>query len=39
MEQFLAGLRVRYGTYDELAATLEVTEAVATLRSTVLVEA
>ena len=39
MEQFLSGLRVRYGTYDELAATLEVSEAVATLRSTVLVEA
>ena len=39
MEQFLAGLRVRYGTYDELAASLEVTEAVVTLRSTVLVEA
>ena len=39
MEQFLADLRSRYGTYDELAASLDVTEAVATLRSTVLVDA
>ena len=39
MEQFLAELRARYGTYDDLAASLDVTEAVATLRTTVLVDA
>ena len=39
MEQFLAGLRVRYGTYDALAASLGVTGSVARLRSTVLVDA
>jgi len=39
MEQFLADLRARYGTYGALAESLEVTGAVATLRSTVLVDA
>jgi protein-tyrosine phosphatase len=39
MEQFLAELRDTYGTYDELAATLGVTEAMAVLRTRVLVDA
>ncbi len=39
MEEFLASLRDRYGSYDALAATLGVTDAVATLRRTVLVDA
>jgi protein-tyrosine phosphatase len=39
MEQFLADLQTRYGTYDDLAATLGVTEAVAVLRTRVLVDA
>lgn len=39
MEEFLASLRHRYGTYDDLADSLGVTDAVATLRTTVLVPA
>jgi len=39
MEQFLAELQERHGTYDDLAAALGVTEAVAVLRTTVLVDA
>ena len=39
MEQFLADLRLQYGTYDALAGSLGVTDAVTTLRSTVLVDA
>ena len=39
MELFLDGLRFRYGSYAELAASLGVTEAVATLRTTALVDA
>ena len=39
MEEFLGSLRDRYGTYDDLAASLGVTDAVATLRRTVLVPA
>ncbi len=39
MEQFLADLQTRYGTYDDLAAALGVTEAVAVLRTRVLVDA
>jgi protein-tyrosine phosphatase len=39
MEQFLTELRDRYGTYDELAASLGVSDAVVTLRATALVEA
>jgi protein-tyrosine phosphatase len=39
MEQFLAELRARYGTYAELARSLGVTASVETLRATVLVEA
>ncbi|HEY4927631.1 MAG TPA: tyrosine-protein phosphatase [Acidimicrobiales bacterium] len=39
MEQFLADLQSHYGTYDDLAATLGVTEAMAVLRSRVLVDA
>jgi len=39
MEQFLADLRTQYGTYDDLAESLGVTGAMATLRSTVLVDA
>ena len=39
MEQFLAELKVQYGTYDLLAESLGVTEAMATLRGTVLVDA
>jgi hypothetical protein len=38
MEEFLASLRAEYGTYDDLARALGVTEAVATLRQTVLVQ-
>lgn len=39
MEQFLAELKVQYGTYELLAESLGVTEAVAMLRTTVLVDA
>ncbi len=39
MEQFLASLRAEYGSYDALARTLGVTDAVATLRRTALVQA
>ncbi len=39
MEEFLASLRDRYGSYAALAATLGVTDAVVTLRRTVLVDA
>jgi protein-tyrosine phosphatase len=39
MEQFLAELRARYGTYADLAESLGVTASVETLRATVLVEA
>jgi protein-tyrosine phosphatase len=39
MEQFLASLRLEYGTYGELAAALGVTEAMEHLRATVLVDA
>jgi protein-tyrosine phosphatase len=39
MEEFLSSLRHQYGTYDDLAASLGVTDAVATLRRTVLVPA
>ena len=39
MEQFLADLRLQYGTYDALAGSLGVTDAVTTLRSSVLVDA
>ena len=39
MEQFLAELRAEHGTYDGLAASLGVTDAVAVLRTSVLVEA
>jgi protein-tyrosine phosphatase len=38
MEQVLASLRLEYGTYDELAATLGVVEAMDRLRATVLVD-
>jgi protein-tyrosine phosphatase len=38
MEEFLASLRAEYGTYPALAESLGVTDAVATLRRTVLVE-
>ena len=38
MEQFLASLRLEYGTYDELAVALGVTEAMDHLRTTVLVD-
>jgi len=36
MDQFLSKVRAAYGTYDELAATLEVTEAVGRLRTILL---
>jgi protein-tyrosine phosphatase len=39
MEEFLASLRAEYGTYGALAESLGVTDAVTTLRRTVLVEA
>ncbi len=39
MEQFLAALRLEYGTYDELAVALGVVEAMDRLRATVLVDA
>jgi protein-tyrosine phosphatase len=39
MEEFLASLRADYGSYDGLADALGVTDAVAGLRRTVLVEA
>ena len=39
MEQFLAELQATYGTYDDLAASLGVAEAMAVLRSRVLVDA
>jgi len=39
MEQFLAELRAEHGSYDGLAASLGVTDAVAVLRTSVLVEA
>ena len=38
MEQFLAALRLEYGSYDELAVSLGVVEAVERLRATVLVD-
>jgi len=38
MEEFLASLRAEYGTYPALAESLGVTDAVAILRRTVLVE-
>jgi len=38
MEQFLAALRLEYGTYDDLAVALGVTEPMARLRATVLVD-
>ena len=38
MERFLAELKVRYGTYELLAESLRVTEAMAMLRTTVLVD-
>ena len=37
MEEFLASLRAEYGSYDGLAESLGVTDAVARLRRTVLV--
>ena len=39
MEEFLASLRAEHGTYDALADSLGVTEAVTTLRRTVLIDA
>ena len=39
MEQFLDAIRLEYGTYDQLAATLDVVEAMDRLRLTVLVDA
>ena len=39
MEQFLAELRSRYGTYGDLAASLGVVDAITTLAGTVLVDA
>ncbi len=39
MEQFLASLRLEYGTYDDLAVALGVVEAMDHLRTTVLVDA
>ena len=39
MEQFLAGLRSRYGSYDDLAAALGVTPSVDVLRDALLVDA
>ena len=39
MEQFLASLRLEYGTYDELATALGVVEPMDRLRATVLVDA
>jgi protein-tyrosine phosphatase len=36
MEEFLSKVRAEYGSYDELAATLGVTESVARLRTTLL---
>ncbi len=39
MEQFLAGLRSRYGTYPDLAASLGVVDAMDRLAGTVLVDA
>ena len=39
MEEFLATLRADYGSYDDLARSLGVADAVATLRRTVLVPA
>jgi len=39
MEQFLAELKVQYGTYELLAQSLGVTDAMAVLRTTVLVDA
>jgi protein-tyrosine phosphatase len=39
MEEFLASLRAEYGSYDALAESLGVTDSVATLRRSVLVEA
>jgi len=39
MEQFLAELRLEYGTYDQLAASLGVVEAMDRLRRSVLVDA
>ena len=39
MEQFLATLRLEYGTYDELAAALGVVGAMDTLRASLLVDA
>jgi len=38
MEQFLASLLLEYGSYDELAAELDVVDQVAHLRATVLVD-
>jgi protein-tyrosine phosphatase len=38
MEQFLASIRLEYGSYDELAESLGVVEAMDRLRATVLVE-
>ena len=38
MEQFLASLLLEYGSYDELAATLGVVEAIDRLRATVVVD-
>jgi hypothetical protein len=39
MEEFLASLRARYGSYEGLAESLGVTDPVARLRQAVLVEA
>ena len=39
MEQFLAELRLAYGSWDELAVTLDVVEPVERLRATLLVDA
>jgi len=39
MEQFLAELTLQFGTYDRLAESLGVTEAMAVLRTSVLVDA
>jgi protein-tyrosine phosphatase len=39
MEQFLATLRLEYGTYDELVAALGVVEAMDVLRASLLVDA
>jgi protein-tyrosine phosphatase len=39
MEEFLASMRAQYGTYPALAEFLGVTDAVATLRGTLLVDA